>query len=67
MSSGSRCAIRGVSGTWYGPVASTTWSAVSVPRVVRTSKPPPWPGRRGSWASRVAVVCSATGGPNDRA
>lgn len=34
MLEGSRSAIRGVNGTWYGPVASTTCSAVNSPWLV---------------------------------
>ncbi|WUV26252.1 hypothetical protein OG555_06665 [Kribbella sp. NBC_01484] len=39
-------------GSWYGPVATTTWSAVSVPAVVAIRNP---------WSSRVARTPSTIG------
>jgi hypothetical protein len=43
-------------------VATTTWSAVSVPAVVASSNAPP-----GERRSRVTVTPSASGGPKEDA
>ena len=59
---GSRSAIRGIFGPWYGPVATTTWSAVSVPAVVASSNAPDTARR-----SRVTRTPSASGGRTNAA
>jgi hypothetical protein len=61
-SAGSRSAIRGTERAWYGPVATTTWSAVSSLSDVDSSKRPVAARR-----SRVTRTPSRNGGRKEAA